>query len=180
MTYGSVLTHVRDTAARRCYLLYSERGAQIKNCRSEAAALREQQDREYAESMERDRQLRENAERERRRKEEEERIRQIEETRREQEREEQNAIELSNILRREQEINETRRRLPPEPNDTTPSSEIALVRFQLPKGGKLSRKFNRTETIQVLSHDYGLDMFYRYFIIDYSRFSRYLLLRQSK
>ena len=119
--------------------------------RSEAAALREQQDREYAESIERDRQMRESAERERLRREEEERERESEETRREQERELQNAIELSNILRREQEISEIRHRLPPEPTDSAPSEDIASVRFQLPKGGKLSRKFHRRDTIQVNS-----------------------------
>ena len=121
----------------------------LTRVRSEAAALREQQDREYAESIERDRQLRESAERERLRREEEERARENEETRREQERELQNAIELSNILKREQEITEIRHRLLPEPTDSAPSEGIASVRFQLPRGGKLSRKFNRTDTIQV-------------------------------
>jgi FAS-associated factor 2 len=108
--------------------------------RREFSMLREQQDREYREAEESDRR-----ERERRENEERERIRLEEEERQRQELEA--AMELSRRLNYEGDIGKRRAELSPEP----PASDVdvAVIRFQLPQGTKLSRRFPKLETVQV-------------------------------
>ena len=131
---GGALAQVRQTSALR----------------SEAAVLREQQDREYAESMQRDREAREAAERERLIREEEARRVEREAWEQQQAQELQSALELSASLSREKEVAALRSRVMEPEEGAVSASEVSLVRFQLPRGGKLSRRFLRADTIQVL------------------------------
>ena len=97
--------------------------------------------------MERDRILRESADNERRAAEEEERVREQRAAELADEQQMEEALALSRSLTREREVNELRERFAPEPAE---GSDVSLVRFQLPRGGKLSRRFRKTDTIQVL------------------------------
>ena len=101
--------------------------------------MREQQDREYREAEEADRR-----ERERRDKEEREALQREEDERNRKELEE--AVELSKKLNYEGDIERRRIELGDEPEGTT---DIAMVRFQLPQGSKISRKFYKTDKVQV-------------------------------
>lgn len=105
--------------------------------------LREQQDREYRESQEADRQ-------EQLRREEERRQREEAEDAQRQAEEEREAIELSNRLTKEARVGRLRAYFAahPEPAEGS-SADVSTVRFQLPQGAKLSRRFVRTDTSQV-------------------------------
>lgn len=134
-TFGAVLADQTRTTARR----------------AEATSLRAQQDLEYAEAMERDRVAREAVERERARREQEERAREEEAHAKAQEAELQNALNLSMTLNYEKQINELRSSLPVEPSESAP--DVSAIRLQLPRGGKLSRRFNKRDTVQTI-HDF--------------------------
>lgn len=109
--------------------------------REEAQQLREQQDREYLESIELER-----LENERREREERER-KQAEEEKKQQE-ELAAAIALSEKLHREDEIRHLKERFAasPEPEN---ASDVSTIRFQLPRGKKLTRRFHQNEPAQV-------------------------------
>ena len=110
------------------------------NRRVEATRLREQQDREYREAEEtdrRNRELREKAEAEERSRLEEERNA----------REMQEALELSERLENERRISSLKESLIEEP---AAGPDVSALRFQLPKGIKISRRFRKTDTIQKL------------------------------
>lgn len=110
----------------------------------ESARLREQQDREYREAEERDR-----LERLRKQEEEEELARlEVEERNRG---ELEAAMELSKKLTKDSEILKKRQNLPPEPDASM--SEAATIRFQLPTGTKILRRFHKEDTVQTL-YDY--------------------------
>lgn len=113
--------------------------------RQEGQRLREQQDREYREAQEADllaAQQQEQLEREQAAAEEEARQRQ----------ELEEAVELSRRLTTESNLRKLREYFEqnPEPPVTSSSSDVATVRFQLPWGSKLSRRFKKSDTIQVL------------------------------
>ena len=110
------------------------------NRRVEAARLREQQDREYREAEETDRRNRELRERA----EAEERTR-IEEERNAKELSE--ALEMSKRLENERRIASLKETLNEEP---AVGPEVSALRFQLPKGIKISRRFYKTDKIQRL------------------------------
>jgi len=107
----------------------------------ESARLREQQDREYRESAERDR-----LERIRKQEEEESLARLEAEERNRGELEA--AIELSNKLSKESAIIKKRQNLPAEPDQNVP--DAAAIRFQLPSGTKILRRFHKCDTVQTL------------------------------
>ena len=113
--------------------------------RTEAQRLREQQDREYQESLEAERR-----EIERKAAEEQARI-QAEEEKKQQE-ELAAAIELSKKLTREDTIRKLKASFNAIPEPDT-GSDVATIRFQLPRGAKLSRKFLKSDTMQRI-HDY--------------------------
>jgi hypothetical protein len=96
--------------------------------------------------------MRENAERERLRRQEDEQELEREAAKRAQEEELRKALDLTVSLNREKELSDLRARLGPEPEGEVAPGDISLVRFQLPKGAKVSRKFLRTDTIQVRLH----------------------------
>ena len=123
VTYNDVLTRTRTEASRRV----------------ESAMLREQQDREYQESAEADRRERVRREEEqatRVREAEEARIRQVEEA----------AAAVAKQQARDLQLTRIRETLPDEPQ---PAGDVAAVRFQLPQGTKLARRFHRDHTAQV-------------------------------
>ena len=103
-------------------------------CRDEATRMRQQQDAEYQESLDADR-------RERERRESEEREAAEEEERRQQEAELAEALALSVRLTAEDTTRKRKDRLPPEPDGN--SSSVAVVRFQLPQGKKITRRFEK-------------------------------------
>jgi FAS-associated factor 2 len=110
------------------------------NRREESTNLRQQQDREYQESADADRR-----DRERREEEAIERIRVAEE---EKEREQlSEAVDLSVRLTRESDLKKKKETLPSEPEA---SSDVAAVRFQLPQGAKLARRFHKDHTVQMI------------------------------
>jgi FAS-associated factor 2 len=127
LMFDEVLTRTRTEATRR----------------EESAMLREQQDREYRESAEADR-------RERLRREEEQaaRAREAEEAR--QRREQEEAAAQSERNARELHIKKIRESLLEEPQ---PAADVATVRFQLPQGTKLARRFHREHSAQMI-YDY--------------------------
>ena len=105
--------------------------------------LREEQDMEYQRSMEMDRQNRERA-------------RQEEELKRKLEEEQAQRVELDaaialskqleaeGVLARKRKLVEER--LVP---DNSTAEGVALIRFQLPQGSKISRKFMKFDTVEV-------------------------------
>lgn len=99
--------------------------------------MRQQQDAEYQESLEADR-------RERERREREEREAAAEEERRQQEAELAEAIALSERLTAEDNTRKRRDRLGPEPDAN--STTAAVVRFQLPQGKKITRRFEKSDS----------------------------------
>ncbi len=108
--------------------------------RLEDARLREEQDREYQQAMEQDRLERQRREKEAlelQRQQEEEEARQLE----------KEAIELSNRLTRESLMLSRRNSVGEEPAST--SVDIATIRFQLPTGSKIARRFLKNDTVQV-------------------------------
>jgi len=105
--------------------------------RAEAVRLREQQDREYQESAVADRQAEE-----RQRQEEFERERREEEQK--QQEELAQAVELSKQLSHADSIRKKRESLV----EPAALPDVATIRFQLPKGTKLSRRFHKTDTAQ--------------------------------
>ena len=109
--------------------------------REDSIRLREQQDREYLDSAETDRQI-EN----RRRQELEEQAQQ--EEKKQQEEELARAVEMSKELTYADTIRKKREYLQanPEPEQ---GPDVATVRFQLPKGAKLSRRFKKSDNAQV-------------------------------
>lgn len=132
---------------------FNSSGAYIANARferqqrEEAVSLRAQQDREYQEALEADRKRIEQQ-----RLEEEERLRQLE--REAQERELKEAIELSQNLEKESVL--AKRREAIKNNNELQNSNaptLALIRFQLPQGAKISRKFDKDDQIQMI-YDY--------------------------
>ena len=110
------------------------------NRRVESSMLREQQDREYREAEEtdrRNRELREKAEAEERTRVEEERNA----------KELREAMDLSERLAKEQRIASLKESLCEE---LPVGPDVSALRFQLPKGIKISRRFHKTDTIQKL------------------------------
>eukprot|EP01041_Mallomonas_annulata_P007510 gene7510-15368_t len=112
--------------------------------REQSTQLREEQDREYREAMEADRKARERKQQEidlQTQREEEERQRE----------ELENALRLSQQLARETVVTRARAALTEEPaaNDAL----AAMIRFQLPQGTKIARRFRNAETIQMV-YDY--------------------------
>ncbi len=120
--------------------------------------MRAEQDREYRQAAEADQRerLRKQEEREQQQRDEEERER--EEEARIQEEETQAAIALSNDLHRQSSIERIRKQLAPEP---PVSPNVAVIRFQLPEGTttKLTRRFQRLDTVQVLRDFLSLHFF---------------------
>lgn len=116
-------------------------------CRREAQRLREEQDREYQESLEAER-------RELERREKEEREKQEAEEKKKQEEELAAAVELSRKLTREDTIRKLKSsfNLIPEPEK---HPDASTIRFQLPRGIKLERRFLKTEPMQV-KHEYQM------------------------
>jgi hypothetical protein len=110
-------------------------------CRSESTRLREQQDREYRESIEAER-----LEIERQRAEEESRVAAEEEKR--QQEELAAAVALSKKLSREDEIRKLKASFAaaPEPEN---GPDVSTLRFQLPRAKKLTYRFRKTDKIQV-------------------------------
>jgi hypothetical protein len=110
-------------------------------CREEATRLRAQQDREYQEAAEADRLavIRQREEAARREAEEEEARQQQELAA---------AVELSKRLTEEDTLRKLRASFGavPEPD---PSPTVSAVKFQTPSGKKLSRRFQKTDTVQV-------------------------------
>lgn len=106
--------------------------------RNESSRLRDEQDRAYRASEEADRRNREMREQE----EMEARQRQQEEKN---QRELADAIDLSNRLTRDSHLSQIRLRLDEEP---PLGPDISSLRFQLPKGVKISRRFRRTDKVQ--------------------------------
>lgn len=105
---------------------------------AQARRLVDEQDRAYAESLQRDREReREERRQEEARRQEEERLRREQEERECQER-----------LRRE-ELEARARALPPEPAPTDPAG-VALVAVRMPDGSRLQRRFRRAEPLQLL------------------------------
>jgi membrane protein involved in colicin uptake len=115
--------------------------SRVSICREEATRLREQQDREYREAMEADRlaQIRQREEAAAREKAEEE-ARQAAEL--------AAAVEMSKQLTREDTLRKLRATFSAHPEPEA-GSNVAAVRFQLPSGKKLSRRFVKTDTVQV-------------------------------
>lgn len=107
----------------------------------EAQRLREEQDREYQESLEAER-------REMERREREEREKQEAEEKRKQEEELAAAVELSKKLSREDAIRKLKASFnaTPEPEK---NPDAATIRFQLPRGIKLERRFLKTDPMEV-------------------------------
>lgn len=110
--------------------------------RDESSRLREQQNREYQEAVEAERR-----EAERRRQEEEEKV--AAEEKRRAEEEEAAAIALSIKLSREDTIRKLRVSFNNEA-EPKPASDVATIRFQLPRAKKLTRNFFKHEKIQVI------------------------------
>lgn len=126
-------------------------------CREEAARLREQQDREYREAAEADRLA---AIRQR----EEAAARAAAEEEARQAAELAAAVELSQRLSREDTLRKLRASFESNPEPPAAgNTDVATVRFQLPTGKKLSRRFLKTDTVQVrdvaLVADEGLCVF---------------------
>lgn len=126
-TFTSILTRQRLEAQRR----------------EEAQSLREQQDREYQEAAEADR-----IAQEQRREEERRRAREQEEAQQQAELDE--AMERSRQQSRQDRLDKIRTWFQSHPEPTTGGAEVSTVRFQLPQGTKLSRRFNKADTIQVI------------------------------
>lgn len=102
--------------------------------------LREEQDAEYLAALEADRRAQEN-----KRYEEEQKRRAEEEELEKQQTEE--AMKLSESLAKEARISRIRSSLEAEPS----TADAATIRFQLPAGNKLSRKFLKTDPLQKLA-----------------------------
>jgi membrane protein involved in colicin uptake len=115
--------------------------SRVSICREEATRLREQQDREYREAMEADR-LAQNRQREEAaaREKAEEEARQAAEL--------AAAVEMSKQLTREDTLRKLRATFSAHPEPEA-GANVAAVRFQLPSGKKLSRRFVKTDTVQV-------------------------------
>ena len=109
--------------------------------RAEAVRLREQQDREYQESIEAERQ-----ELERQRIEEEARIRAEEE--KQQQEELAAAVELSKKLAHEDEIRKIRSVFEKYPEPAA-GPDVATIRFQLPRAKKLTYRFHKDDKVEV-------------------------------
>jgi len=123
--------------------------------REETTRLREQQNREYEESMAQERRERERQEREDR-----ERLEAAERQRRE----EEEALARENARKQEREalINRLRSMFATSDNDqlqSKPGGDVAVIRFQLPRGKKISRNFLKTDKIRKL-YDYLTLQFY--------------------
>jgi len=101
--------------------------------------LRQQQDAEYQEAMEADRRLRE-------RKAQEAELKLKQELEEQQKKELEEAISLSEELAKQSALSRKRSALPDEPSD---ASDVAMVRFQLPQGAKVARRFRKSDQIQV-------------------------------
>jgi hypothetical protein len=106
----------------------------------DSSRLRDEQDREYREAEEADRRAREQRELD-----EMARARQQEEERQQKELDE--AMELSRQLSKEDRLQRKRSSLGQEP--ASGSQDISTIRFQLPKGVKTSRRFQKTDKIEV-------------------------------
>ena len=132
--YANLISHAHLLRFRQMYFLFFF-------YREQAVQLRAQQDREYREAAEADRlaTIRQREEEERREAEEEEN-RQREEL--------EAAQEMSRQLTQQDTIRKLKTAFDaiPEP-DVAPA--VSAVRFQLPSGKKLSRRFGKTETVQV-------------------------------
>jgi hypothetical protein len=155
----------------RAHILYTHNSYAFPD-RDESARLRAQQDAEYLES-----QLADRAESERR--EREERERQEEEERRIQEEELQAAMAMSTKLSAQDRVRRRKNNLPPEPAE---GLVAATIRFQLPQGKKLVRRFNKTDSAQVSCLFFGSFCFvaniidYYVLLKEYTRLSSGLLL----
>jgi hypothetical protein len=111
--------------------------------REESVRLRETQDREYRESQEADRL-------EQLRRAEEVRLREEELEEQRLAAEEREAIELSQRLSRDDKTRKLRAYFEQHPEPEASIAEVATIRFQLPQGTKLSRRFLKTDTSQVI------------------------------
>eukprot|EP01038_Epipyxis_sp_PR26KG_P014982 gene14982-20155_t len=112
--------------------------------RDEAAHLREQQDREYRESMEAD-------SREERRRLQQEREAELLENERKAREELEQAVELSKKLTQEDKMRKLNEYFISHPEPAQGSSkDISEIRFQLPNGMKLTRRFLKFDQVQVI------------------------------
>jgi FAS-associated factor 2 len=124
--FNTVLSASRAEAARR----------------DEASRLRQEQDREYLESAEEDRRMEERARLERiEREEREEAARQAQEL--------AEAVEMSRQLTEADNLRKRREAVLANPEPPV-SSEVSTVRFQLPRGTKVTRRFNKFDKAQVI------------------------------
>lgn len=149
-----LVAQLRAVLNRCDELLGAERAERV--ARESEVRMREDMEREYRESEERD--LRRAAEREaaerataaaetQRRTEEAAR-----KEREEEERELAEAVELSKTLHRESALQTASRRLAlcPEPDSSVAAAEVTLIRFNLPNGTKVQRRFKQSDTMQTV------------------------------
>lgn len=108
--------------------------------RQQANLIREQQDQEFQETMEYDRKMKE------KKRQEEELKSQLEEEEQQQQ-ELEMALQLSRQLTKESQIAKKKAALSDEPAD---GEGITLIRFQLPRGAKVARRFKKTDKLQVV------------------------------
>jgi hypothetical protein len=106
--------------------------------RNESSSLRGEQDREYLEAQEEDRRLLAKKEQERKaREEKEESDRQQEEL--------EGALEMSKVLEKQSRHERLKKLVRPEPS----GADVANIKFQLPSGKKMTRNFQKDDTVEV-------------------------------
>jgi FAS-associated factor 2 len=143
MATATLARHLRGALQRHQHVLAEQETRRLQ--REQDALLRAEQDAAYHAALEADRQ------REREMEQERERIRQ--------EQEDQEATQLRELQKKENRLDTARALLREEPI----SGSVAQIRFVLPSGKKVGRKFGSDETIEVLRafltvyfHDEGM------------------------
>lgn len=112
--------------------------------------LREEQEEQYREAEERDRRAAEAHEAQEAARRAEERRRLEEEAAAEEARELAAAVELSKSLHRESDVASAARRLESHAEPAKGAAGVASLRFQLPSGHKLERRFDGSDTVQTV------------------------------
>lgn len=110
--------------------------------REEAVRLRQQQDQEYRESLEADRRAQERAR-------EEERVKAEKDEEERRQKELQEAIELSKRLSQQDKIRKIKELFQREPEPNAKAPDVTTIKFHLPKGKNLTRRFLKTDAVQV-------------------------------
>ena len=104
--------------------------------REEEVRLRQEQDREYQEALLADQRRESEAERLQQEALAAQRAKEDEEHRQ--------------VRQKEQKLEEAKRMIPPEPPSTTPRSEMTHIRFTLPSGTRIDRRFRSNDSIQIV------------------------------